>query len=417
MFRGYRRGEKYRFSWVPVKDGVEGYAKWIADIKMPEIFDHPNNEDQIFRPLEYSNDLSAWVANSLGVEFSINIPQSVADQIDGFRIKRVKLEPEDRTIVAQGIVHLSTLESANISPTQRYHPIGHWTSNGGFTYGLNSNSNTNAWLGTPQYSFYTNYIQNQLDPENSVPGNETTSEGSFPMVSFHSPDFLFGESPNYVSGDVLKIVGGLVESGGTYGEPPNTPGYSFNAWKLYNYAPVNWHINPEPNNRFVADIYKTIGGAVQCPYDGDITVDGIQYRNTTRFDDTYNDNPLSIGSDTTVVNLSTRGFPRIETQNVAGTGTQFSSSRTRVGNSIQAPNGGGDGNNTTDAPDKFLCNYVRRRENQYGGEGYSARSKNVYINTGCDIQLNGQTTFNDVKVFGGDTFVNVFDAFKLHRNF
>ena len=415
-FRGYRRGETYRFSWVPVKDGVEGYAKWIADIKMPEIFDHPNNEDQIFRPLEYNNDLSAWVANSLGVEFSIDIPQSVADQIDGFRIKRVKLEPEDRTIVAQGIVHLSALEDQQISSTARYHPIGHWNSNGGLTYGLNMNGGA-AWLGTPQYSFYTNYIQNQLDPEVSDPGVESTDQSSHRMVSFHSPDFLFGESPNYVSGDVLKIVGGLVEAGGTYGQPVETPGYNFNAWKLYNYAPVNWHINPEPNNRFVPEIYIPIAGAVQCPYDGDITVDGTQYRNTTRFDGSYNDNPLSIGSDTTVVKLGTRAFFRIETQDVAGTGTQFSSSRTRVGNSIQAPDGGGDGNNTTDAPDKFLCNYVRRRENQYGGEGYSARSKNVYINTGCDIQLNGQTTFNNVKVFGGDTFVNVFDAFKLHRNF
>ena len=412
-FRGYRRGEKYRFSWVPVKDGVEGYAKWIADIKMPEIFDHPNNEDQIFRPLEYSSDLSAWVANSLGVEFSIDIPQSVADQIDGFRIKRVKLEPEDRSIIAQGIVHLSAIEDQQISPTARYHPIGHWNSNGGTTYGLNMDGGA-AWLGTPQYSFYTNYIQNQLDPENSVPGVENTDQSSHRMVSFHSPDFLFGESPNYVSGDVLKIVGGLVEAGGTY---TGTGGYNFNAWKLYNYAPVNWHINPEPNNRFVPEIYIPIAGAVQCPYDGDITVDGTQYRNTTRFDDTYNDNPLSIGSDTTVVKLGTRAFFRIETQDVAGTGTQFSSSRTRIGNSIQAPDGGGDGNNTTDAPDKFLCNYVRRKENQYGGEGYSARSKNVYINTGCDIQLNGQTTFNNVKVFGGDTFVNVFDAFKLHRNF
>jgi hypothetical protein len=426
-FRGYRRGETYRFSWVPVKDGVEGYAKWIADIKMPEIFDHPNNEDQIFRPLEYNNDLSAWVANSLGVEFSIDIPQSIADQIDGFRIKRVKLEPEDRTIVAQGIVHLSSLESAQISPTARYHPIGHWDSNGLPTYGLNSSSTANTWLGTTQYDFYTNYLQNQIDPENSAPGNENSNLGNHGIVSFHSPDFLFGESPNFVPGDVLKIVGGLVEAGGTYGsvESVNSgsgpiwerevhvPGYQFNAWKLYNYAPVNWHISPEPNNQFVDDIYKTIGGAVQCPYDGDITVDGTQYRNTTKYDGSYNDNPLSIGSDTTVVKLATRGFPKIETASTAGAGMPFSSSRIRHPLGVNYIGTG----NATDAPDKFLCNYVRKRENQYGGEGYSARSKNVYINTGCDIQLNGQTTFNNVKVFGGDTFVNVFDAFKLHRNF
>ena len=407
-FRGYRRGEKYRFSWVPVKDGVEGYAKWIADIKMPEIFDHPNNEDQIFRPLEYDPNSSAWVANSLGVEFSIDIPQSVADQIDGFRIKRVKLEPEDRTIIAQGIVHLSSLESADISPTARYHPIGHSHSNDpSIKYGLNDNT-IDVWSSGPQQNFYT-YIQNTPDPENAnTTPTETSNQNSFPIVSFHSPDFLFGESPNFVVGDALKIIGGLVETYGTYGQPVETPGYNFNAWKLYRYAPVNWHISNEPHNPFTPEIYKSIGGAAQCPYNAEITVDGLLYKNTTRFDPDYNDNPLSIGSDTTIIRLSS-GFPWIRSDNIAGDNIPFSSNSVRDTGNING--------NIFDVPDKFICNYIRKRENQYGGEGYSARSKNVYINTGCDIQLNGQTTFNNVKVFGGDTFVNVFDVFKLHRNF
>mgnify|MGYP003638229999 FL=1 len=115
-----------------------------------------------------------------------------------------------------------------------------------------------------------------------------------------------------------------MEAGGTYGLPPDDPGYQFNAWKLYNYAPVNWHISSEPNNRFMPDIYMPIAGAVQCPYDGDITIDNSRYRNTTRVDDTYNDNPLSIGSDTTVVKLSTRGFLKIKTADTAGAGMPFS---------------------------------------------------------------------------------------------
>ena len=407
-FRGYRRGEKYRFSWVPVKDGVEGYAKWIADIKMPEIYDHPNNEDQIFRPLEFNNSLNAWVANSLGVEFSINIPQSVADQIDGFRIKRVKLEPEDRTIVAQGIVHLSAIEDLQISSTARFHPIGHWNSNDSYVkYGLNDNG-AEVWSNGPQTNFYV-YPQNIIDPQAAgTTPTETSNKNSFPIVSFHSPDFLFGESSNFVPGDSLKIIGGLVETLGTYGNPPNTPGYHFNAWKLYRYAPVNWHISNEPDNPFIPEIYIPIEGAAQCPYDAEITVDGVLYKNTTRYDGSYNDTPLSIGSDTTIIKLS-NGFPWIQSDNIAGDNIPFSSNSVRDTGNING--------NIFDAPDKFLCNYVRKRENQYGGEGYSARSKNVYINTGCDIQLNGQTIFNNVKVFGGDTFVNVFDAFKLHRNF
>jgi hypothetical protein len=38
-FRGYKRGEIYRFSFVPIKNGQEGRAKWIADIKIPHYVD------------------------------------------------------------------------------------------------------------------------------------------------------------------------------------------------------------------------------------------------------------------------------------------------------------------------------------------------------------------------------------------
>lgn len=408
--RGYRRGETYRFSFVPVKDGVEGYAKWIADIKMPEIFDHPNNEDQIFRPLEFDATLGGWKVNSLGVEFDVVLPQDVADSIDGFRIKRVKLEPEERTVVAQGIIHLSAAEKLSIEPLGRLHPIGYWDNTASyFKYGLNDYESY-AWpsTNTPN-SFFTSYLPNQVDPENSVSnGSETSNKNSHHTVSFHSPDLLFGESANFVPGDSLKIVAGLVETSGTYGSP--AAAYNFNIYKIYDYAPVNWHISNEPNNIFNTSIYKQIRGVAQCPREAEIIVDGQRYKNTTKFDDGLApDAPLGIGSDTTVVRL-TSGFPWIQSANVAGTGRPFSSTSTRVfGSAIN--------NNNQDVPDKFLCNYIRQNENQYGGAGYSARSKNVYINTGCDIITNGDTTFTGIKVFGGDTFINVFDVFKMHRNF
>lgn len=413
-FRGYRRGETYRFALVPVKDNVEGYAKWIADIKMPEIYEHPKNDDYIFRPLRFSTSLNAWVAETLGIEFTVNFPQNVADEIDEFRIKRVKLEPKDRTIVAQGIVHLSRQDSQNSGGA--YHPISRYLSgrNDG-RYGLNGqfSSAPDIWNGGPTVYHYSNYYDAQVDPENTLPNTSgatsyTSMFNSRDVISFHSPDLLFGKSANFVPGDKLQIIAGLTEWGGSYGQ--GVFGDNTEFFKIYRYAPVNWHLSPEPFNRFDTRIFKDIDALIQCPQGAEITIDGSTYKNTGRPDPNYNDTPLNIGSDTTVMKMAS-SFPWIQSDDIAGDGIPFSSTNVRQG---PPPFSG----NTTDVSDKFLCNYVRRLENQYGGSGYSARSKNIYINTGCTIPVvNGQTTYSNIKVYGGDTFINVFDAFKMLRNF
>jgi len=122
VYRGYRRGETYRFAWVPVKNGIEGYARWIADIQMPEIYEDiftsndPNQETFITGDQRNTYQL--------GVEFTVDIPIEIGKLIDSYKIKRVKLEPSQRTILAQGILQQTVaLKYRSTGDVKMYYPI------------------------------------------------------------------------------------------------------------------------------------------------------------------------------------------------------------------------------------------------------------------------------------------------------
>ena len=434
QFAGYRRGETYRFAWVPVKDGVEGFAKWIADIKMPEIFEaDPNkeyNEDYNYLPHTYETS-TKWQVQALGVEFDVTIPQNIANQIDGFRIKRLKLEERDRTILGQGILHMSLqyFDSLTNGAPGTYHPIASVVENAQ-EWGLNAG--IISWQGTSP-GYYNAWVQ---ATDFTFTDGTTTPYYTQDIYSFHSPDFLFGNSPGTEDGDYIKIVGGLTEWANTFDKDLGGGGASTNGYKLYEYAPVNWHLSPEPE---AVMSWTSTGGdpVVQKPVlngtlvglGNSVSVGSKTYYNNSAPIDVYNNGGDSftgcgsIGTDTFLVDLgdSDGRIPNIITDSTAGSGIPFSNNATRGPFSTQplypyADDGTAIGR-SANVGDKIVANYIRPRKAQYGGAGYAARSKNVYINTGCNIVMNGQTTFNNIKVFGGDTFVNIFDTYKMLRNF
>ena len=376
--KGYRRGETYRFAWVPFKDGKEGYAKWIADIRMPDIFedfqngDVWNNPGDVFTLMKPDNSSSPsyWSTQQLGIQFTVNIPQSVANEIDGYRIKRVKLEPEDRTIIAQGMIHMSR---KNSTFPDIYTPIAdNQGDNNNQFYGLNSNG----------------------------PDVFPTGTASHRIISFHSPDLLFGRPLNFIAGDRLRIVSGVVEKNFN----PFTPAQRNRWFKLYKEYPVTYLPQYDP---LTGDDTFTVQGGANVSLNQTAVIDGLRYDNSTQ---PNSGSVFSFGTDTTVLALD-RGI------NVAYTGPATLS--TLFGFSVRnsAPAVGhfsSDGRNV-DHSDKLIANYERPNEFQYGGKGYAARTQNVYINTGCEVHLNG-TLSHTVKVFGGDTYVNVFDSLKMVRN-
>ena len=450
-YRGYRRGEVYRFAWVPVKDGVEGFAKWIGDIKMPEIFEGgPSGYDENYNyfPLTYDATVK-WQVRPLGIEFSVTIPQNIANQIDGFRIKRLKLEEKDRTILGQGILHQSLryFEKLSHMTPGDYHPIAGVDDDSlDNNWGLNANPNWSFPVYGSNFQTYNQETSNPFfwDNGQSFNSSKDTDYYSQSIMSFHSPDFLFGKAPKHTTGDFIKVVGGLGEWAHTFEKDPSADGTSHvNAFKLYEYSPVNWMLTDSPNGPhgpYEPKINRPIEDGQACAQGGTVGVNGKTYRNHSA--------PMSVidsggtqqnvpeyagatngwaswGTDTYVIDLKDRGFPAfgyIQAFN-GGTPTSF----------VQGNNSGPyfqgasyeptsidpaySSSKPSSRADKIVANYMRPRIDQYGGPGYTARSKNVYINTGCNIVMNGQTTFNDIKVFGGDTFINIFDTYKMLRNF
>lgn len=72
-----------------------------------------------------------------------------------------------------------------------------------------------------------------------------------------------------------------------------------------------------------------------------------------------------------------------------------------------------------DALSKFLCTIERTLTSQYGGNTYSNRSKNDYIpcNHFRPIRTKTTTISDSFQIFGGDTFVNMWDSCRWGANF
>lgn len=166
VVKGYKRGEIYRFGIVFYDlQGSPGFVKWIADIKIPSIYmptwtgSTYNGRTSVY-PLA---DLVGTTAKvySLGLEFTVNIPNSIKSQISGFSIVRCERKQEDKTILGQGAVF-------------------------------------------PTYDHGSIYVL----PENSSGFNASTASEDYSkdFMTFNSPEFLFSQYPGFVQGDTLEIV-------------------------------------------------------------------------------------------------------------------------------------------------------------------------------------------------------------------
>lgn len=447
IFRGYRRGETYRFAWVPVKNGIEGYARWIADIQMPEIYEDIFTSNDFYQETFITGDQTNTY--QLGVEFTVNIPSNVALKIDSYRIKRVKLEANDRTVLGQGIIQ-NTIKKDN-----KYHPTL-----GDSTLGFVSNAGTpSGQLGSlglpgPMDNFTLN-IPLQLEFSNGPAAIDThlqglpypTDDETHKVVIFHSPEFLFGKNLDYRSGDKIKCIAGLRQSFGGRG---NFASDNFNKrnvfWKINNLVPLPGSLqNREYEVKDGQTILKWSGAQNSIFLDGT-----YEFENRTRKIDSTSrlnnfDNRKSDGSTTNVLVLN-EGLPLIKypynttiTNNTTFTNTgwlggddiieyvydvDFNEIERMTNSNTQGFNSSGN-EETIEArnkyrhaerPDKILVNYIREITNQYGGAGYSARANNIYISTGTEVSI-ANSNLATFKVYGGDTFVNVFDTFKMLKNY
>jgi hypothetical protein len=90
----WQRGEVYRFGITFYnKKGQASYVNWIGDIKMPDFNEVYNNPMSLLS----SYNGSKLTMYSTYIDFNVNIPKDLAENISGFRIVYVERQENDKT--------------------------------------------------------------------------------------------------------------------------------------------------------------------------------------------------------------------------------------------------------------------------------------------------------------------------------
>lgn len=209
QFKGYKRGEKYRFAISFIsKKGERSPAKWIADIVMPLATDivHPTE------PALYSidgtpiRDFRTFYTDANGltfgvvlhVEFNINIPDNIANQISGYEILRVDRPGKDRTSIAQGVLS---------------------------QVGFDDNGSVNDTIYQIDHGVYNVF------PVNNI-------------ATFSSPEGIFDKNIDYKQGDKIDYIGEMTGIENYFTDPDAVNSNMSNVFAYKNIIPL-YNITPK----------------------------------------------------------------------------------------------------------------------------------------------------------------------------
>ena len=172
--RGYHRGEIYRFGIILYDTkGRVSPVKWIGDIRMPDqssldsvtTFNDGvlNNSD--FRAAFLNTVDNKTRMNILNIDWTIN---NLPSTVSAYQIVRVRREPQDRTVLAQGEIFPAVLDGAVYNPVE-------------FTSFLPESPDNNDVLSniySPEISFNKNLVVGGNDFIEAVCGKDISTTGS-----------------------------------------------------------------------------------------------------------------------------------------------------------------------------------------------------------------------------------------------
>lgn len=420
-FRGYKRGEIYRFAFVPVKNGQEGRAKWIADIRIPHYTDvypdAPDPEDQSFELIhsEVDGHQSDFFMHSIGLEFTVDV-SSIASQIDGFKIKRVEREEGDKSILASGIIgttqrqHVADFPGAYMQHVTGFHHIKY-----GSGLALRDGIGMNNDL--------TEHHRPRTCIESGIP--ETGH------VAFYSPDVNFADSFEFKGGDKIRQEAllypsyssinneALNPSGvapiGTLNVADSTENENTTVSKLTRQLNMRDYPNQQGwamFNEFGVDINE----AKVCESGASVEVGGLSFHNRSVVDKHGGQNSagtfqLSLGAKMLAMSVGGDSDFIIPMYQIMQNSAYSNPPLPHLAGFKDA-----DGNRYWSTQVRRYADYIRPLKAQYGGATYAARSKNKYIDCGNYIPVKAGDTVKTFKVFGGDTFINFMSIVTFRRN-
>ena len=194
--RGYKRDEIYRFGVVFFNNkGQRSFAKWIADLRFPDAEDNAS-----WGHMHSSNLLGLYPV------FELNNLDSLPDNVVGYQIVRLERDPQNRTILSQGVFNSTMYDGIEgTEDVQLIRP----------DYGFRRFTGTNSLILLSQYPMY-----NGIDVSSaaSFPGEINKGSGKYitktDFFTFHSPEIEYGTiTPKTTAIDHFQIWGGSTTVG------------------------------------------------------------------------------------------------------------------------------------------------------------------------------------------------------------
>lgn len=397
LYRGYKRGETYRFGIVFFdKRGNPGYVKHIDDITFPRIYEDQDEAggtvgaNRLTYPVVTEISSTELHVNQLGIEFTVNIPPAISEQITGFSIVRVKRKAQDHTVLANGIIapiwNPPPFDSQAVWDLN-FHPIGQTP-------------------GDPSYSQTANQ---------AMVNDQEIKDGFL----YYSPELLFSNSTEITGGIVYKN-GDVIYSDHYYtasSSTKDTETGSFNFFgvnKLYQgfgEISTNASINIAP--------FQPTGSSTPYSYYKDIS----SLTNVVRETGDPFSGPVYIWQTGQPV---TTGFKNMSftidlgnTPVITGVGARTNLIGLNGRVLYNTFNGWRFYGDNTGWSAKWNADIMRFNPDQYGGLTNEAVSLNEFISTGHYQRVEASNTAQSItaEVYGGDTFANVWSFTKLHGQY
>jgi hypothetical protein len=404
-FVGYSRGEVYRMGITFYdKEGNPFNTKWIGDIKIPESYEKVGNDYPFAIAGENVNaydQTQPIMGKSIGIEFDVDI-SSIQDNISGYEIVRVKRLKKDKTRLGTGIWNNFT--QAPRTEGRRYDSEvkGSITTVNGIKVAVGTSrtkSDSQANMDIDGQNYNNVFI---LDDTPELRSGDTGAPQRKTGVVIAPTSIMRGESEySYKTGDKLKTLGFYSDlyEGGTEFQGVNTDsdGESIVSYLILG---REWYTDSSvrETKEMVREQVFAPGQIVTSSFSGPVSTN-IPFVNCSC--STGNEKaPLGIGDIKQLVEISTvwtrynrnTAFP-------AGPVVPASVAKDNVWEWREV-------------------SYERELVNQYGGDTFEARSRNIYIATGSFEQV--KDYFNSTRtrvVFGGDVYVTQFNYQYFYTNY
>ncbi len=357
LLKGYPPSEIQRFG-IQFFDKRKNkiFVKWIGDVKFPELYDTCEPANAIFE------DGTASPTTTFIPSFIDN--KSGVDEcfVNQIYIRFTVSIPQALTELISGY-SIVRVERKETDKTIIGTGLINQTYDDGGALWLPSKQVNDVPEGPYQFLNITDTGAGEYNPT---------------RFTFDCPEFFLGGYPGYQSGDELRIIARL--------EIPATIVVTSTLLDAGT-EPYDMHKYYDVDNTYVTSTNNfVINQAGICEAFGNYSFSaGFVYSNVTRSTNNTSD---SLGAKTLCVELNSNlGY-----DTTYGCGTLIAK--------------------------KLLAQYYRPRSNQFGGNTYSARSRNIYISCSHFRPIQESTTsLTDIfSVFGGDTFAQIYDNQKAIKN-